>query len=40
MAKTVFPGAKLQPPDPYRRSAEAIPWDDPIPFGDPEEFAA
>jgi hypothetical protein len=34
LAKAVFPGAKLQAPSPYRRSsAEAIPWDDPIPFG-------
>jgi hypothetical protein len=39
-AKEVFPGAKLQPPDPFRRSSEAIPWDDPIPFGEPQEDAA
>lgn len=38
LAKVHFPGAKLQKPDPYRRSSDPIPWDDPIPFGnDPEE---
>jgi hypothetical protein len=36
-AKTEFPGAKLQAPNPYRRSEDAIPWDDPIPFGDVQE---
>lgn len=40
LAKVEFPGAKLQPPDPYRRSGELIPWDDPIPFGDDQEDAA
>jgi hypothetical protein len=39
-AKEVFPGAKLQTPDPFRRSADPIPWDDPIPFGAPQEDAA
>jgi len=34
LAKVEFPGAKLQAPDPYRRSGAAIPFDDPIPFGD------
>jgi hypothetical protein len=34
LAKVTFPGAKLQMPDPYRRSKDPIPWDDPIPFGD------
>lgn len=40
LAKTVFPGAKVQAPSPYRRIEGAIPWDDPIPFGDPQEDAA
>lgn len=40
LAKVSFPGAKLQAPDPYRRSKETIPWDDPIPFGEPQEDAA
>lgn len=40
LAKVEFPGAKIQKPDPYRRSGEAIPWDDPIPFGEPQEDAA
>jgi hypothetical protein len=40
LAKTVFPGAKLLPPDPYRRNPDPIPWDDPIPFGESTEAAA
>jgi hypothetical protein len=39
-AKQAFPGAKVQAPSPYRRSPDAIPFDDPIPFGDLEEDAA
>jgi hypothetical protein len=34
LAKVEFPGAKLRAPDPYHRNSNAIPWDDPIPFGE------
>lgn len=33
LAKVTFPGAKVQKPR-YQRSADPIPWDDPIPFGE------
>lgn len=34
LAKVEWPGAKLTAPDPWRRSTNPIPWNDPIPFGD------
>jgi hypothetical protein len=36
-AKTEFPGAKVLKPNPYRRSGNEIPFDDPIPFGGQQE---
>jgi hypothetical protein len=34
-AKTELPGRKLPTLDGYQRNPDAIPWDDPIPFGGP-----